>query len=77
MLLGVASFSGSCGTCHDTPNVGDHSVKAPLDIGIADAEREETAGTRHLWITGVHIDLQPWGRPSPGRCSRSPIPAAR
>lgn len=35
--LGVASFSGSCGTCHDTPNVGDHSVKAPLDIGIADA----------------------------------------
>ena len=35
--LGVASFSGSCGTCHDTPNLGDHSVKAPLDIGIADA----------------------------------------
>ena len=35
--LGVASFPGFCGTCHDTPNVGDHSVKAPLDIGIADA----------------------------------------
>jgi cytochrome c peroxidase len=35
--LGVPSFSGFCGTCHDTPNVGDHSVKAPLDIGIADA----------------------------------------
>jgi hypothetical protein len=31
------SISGFCGTCHDTPNVGDHSVKAPLDIGIADA----------------------------------------
>ncbi|HZR61025.1 MAG TPA: hypothetical protein VFA80_08775, partial [Xanthobacteraceae bacterium] len=30
-------ISGFCGTCHDTPNVGDHSVKAPLDIGIADA----------------------------------------
>ena len=27
----------SRGTCHDTPNVGDHSVKAPLNIGIADA----------------------------------------
>ena len=35
--LNVASIPGFCGTCHDTPNVGDHSVKAPLDIGIADA----------------------------------------
>jgi cytochrome c peroxidase len=31
------SVAGFCGTCHDTPNVGNHSVKAPLDIGIADA----------------------------------------
>ena len=31
-----ASFSGTCGTCHDTPNAGDHSVSAPLDIGVAD-----------------------------------------
>lgn len=30
-------FSGVCGTCHDTPNVGDHSVAAPLNIGIANA----------------------------------------
>ena len=36
-VLGVTTFPGFCGTCHDTPNVGDHSVKAPLDIGIADA----------------------------------------
>jgi cytochrome c peroxidase len=35
--LGVASIPGFCGTCHDTPNVGNHSVKAPLNIGIADA----------------------------------------
>ena len=35
--LGVASIPGFCGTCHDTPNVGNHSVKAPLDIGIPDA----------------------------------------
>jgi cytochrome c peroxidase len=33
----VASIRGFCGTCHDTPNVGNHSVKAPLNIGIADA----------------------------------------
>lgn len=30
------SFSGTCGTCHDSPNVGDHSVSAPLNIGVAD-----------------------------------------
>ncbi len=36
-VLNVASFAGSCGTCHDTPNGGDHSVKAPLNIGIAGA----------------------------------------
>jgi cytochrome c peroxidase len=37
-VLNKPSFPGFCGTCHDTPNVGDHSVKAPLDIGIADAD---------------------------------------
>jgi hypothetical protein len=31
-----ASFSGTCGTCHDSPNAGDHSVSVPLNIGIAD-----------------------------------------
>jgi len=31
-----ASFSGTCGTCHDSPNVGDHSVSAALNIGVAD-----------------------------------------
>jgi len=33
----MKSIPGFCGTCHDTPNAGNHSVKAPLDIGIADA----------------------------------------
>jgi cytochrome c peroxidase len=36
-VLKVKTFNGFCGTCHDTPNAGDHSVKAPLNIGIADA----------------------------------------
>jgi len=31
-----ASFIGSCGTCHDTPNAGNHSVSAPLNIGVAE-----------------------------------------
>jgi cytochrome c peroxidase len=41
-ITGVAglpspNISGFCGTCHDTPDVGNHSVKAPLNIGIANA----------------------------------------
>jgi hypothetical protein len=36
-VLSRPSISGFCGTCHDSPDVGNHSVKAPLNIGIADA----------------------------------------
>jgi cytochrome c peroxidase len=28
---------GTCSTCHDTPNVGSHSVRDLLNIGLADA----------------------------------------
>jgi hypothetical protein len=28
------SFTGTCTVCHDSPNIGNHSVKAPLDIGL-------------------------------------------
>jgi cytochrome c peroxidase len=30
------SLTGTCTICHDSPNVGNHSVKAPLDIGLSD-----------------------------------------
>ena len=33
---GKTSLPGTCGTCHDSPNVGNHSVIAPLNIGLAD-----------------------------------------
>src|SRR2546425_12043661 len=33
--FGVAVVVGTCTTCHDTPHAGDHSVPAPLDIGVA------------------------------------------
>ena len=33
------SFVGTCTICHDTPNSGNHSVKAPLDIGLTDPSR--------------------------------------
>ena len=33
---GVQFLQGTCGTCHDTPNVGNHSFPTPLDIGTGD-----------------------------------------
>jgi hypothetical protein len=35
-VLGQPVIVGTCTTCHDTPNVGNHSVAAPLNIGTAD-----------------------------------------
>jgi len=35
--LGANPIVGTCGTCHDSPNVGNHSKKLPINIGIADA----------------------------------------
>lgn len=31
-------LKGTCGTCHDTPNVGNHSFPTPLDIGTGDPD---------------------------------------
>lgn len=33
---GVPSLTGTCGTCHDTPNLGNHSFPTPLNIGVGD-----------------------------------------
>lgn len=38
-VLGEKVIMGTCTTCHDSPNVGDHSVAAPLDIGTAAESR--------------------------------------
>jgi hypothetical protein len=37
--LHTPSIAGTCTTCHDSPNVGNHSVKAPLNLGLTDSER--------------------------------------
>lgn len=37
--LHIATLQGTCTTCHNTPNAGNHSIPMPLDIGIADAGR--------------------------------------
>jgi cytochrome c peroxidase len=35
--LGVAALPGTCTTCHNTPNVGNHSTSLPLDLGLTSA----------------------------------------
>ena len=37
--LGIQTIPGTCTTCHNSPNVGNHSVPLPLDIGVTDASR--------------------------------------
>jgi cytochrome c peroxidase len=34
-----AVIKGTCTTCHDAPNIGNHSLPLPLDIGIAHTPR--------------------------------------
>ena len=41
------AFVGHCTTCHDAPNVGDHSLPLPLDIG-----------TGHSTLASVETDPQ-------------------
>jgi cytochrome c peroxidase len=47
---GEPVINGFCGTCHDTPNVGNHSLTAPLDLGLATAERR----TADLPLIALH-----------------------
>lgn len=40
--LNQPSISGTCSTCHDAPNVGNHSVGLPLEIGTSRSANFET-----------------------------------
>jgi len=48
--LGVATIQGTCTTCHDTPHAGDHSVPAPLRIGVDDPQPAGGLDTQGLPI---------------------------
>jgi cytochrome c peroxidase len=50
--LNQPSIPGFCTTCHDNPNVGNHSIKAPLNIGIAGAGESSPPA---LDITGLPV----------------------
>jgi hypothetical protein len=42
------SFKGTCTTCDDTPNVGNHSLPLPLDIGIGHTPRPGLETDRNI-----------------------------
>jgi hypothetical protein len=52
---GIPSLQGTCGTCHDTPNVGNHSFPTPLDIGTGDP----TARDPSVSLGGLDIRYLP------------------
>jgi cytochrome c peroxidase len=42
LTTGTQQIAGTCTTCHDTPNVGNHSFPLPLDIGTGHSLLYET-----------------------------------
>ncbi len=42
LTTGSQQITGTCTTCHDTPNVGNHSFPLPLDIGTSHSLQNET-----------------------------------
>ena len=42
LTTGTQQIIGTCTTCHDTPNVGNHSFPLPLDIGNGRSAQFET-----------------------------------
>lgn len=42
LVTGAQQIAGTCSTCHDTFNVGNHSLPLPLDIGVGHSLAYET-----------------------------------
>jgi hypothetical protein len=56
-LPGVpASFVGSCTTCHNTPNVGNHSVPLAINIGVTEYPPVPALDITGLPVYTIHCD---------------------
>ncbi|HEY8682758.1 MAG TPA: hypothetical protein VIM06_06260 [Rhodanobacter sp.] len=38
-VTGLPVIHGNCTTCHNSPNIGNHSIALPINIGLTDASR--------------------------------------
>jgi hypothetical protein len=66
-VLGAPAIAGTCGTCHDTFNTGNHSVSAPLNIGVGDTSNPLGVGylpviTLQNMATGAVVQTTDPGR---------------
>ena len=56
---GIPSLVGTCGTCHDTPGLGNHSFPTPLDIGTGDPSisnsRENMGGLDMSYLPRITV----------------------
>lgn len=52
---GIPTLQGTCGTCHDTPNVGNHSFPTPLNIGTGDP----SPGSPKVNLGGLDVSYLP------------------
>jgi cytochrome c peroxidase len=52
---GIPTLQGTCGTCHDTPNVGNHSFPTPLNIGTGDP----SPANRSVNLGGLDVSYLP------------------
>lgn len=52
---GIPSLQGTCSTCHDTPNVGNHSFATPLNIGTSDPDPSNSS----VNLGGIDITYLP------------------
>jgi len=52
---GIPSLTGTCGTCHDTPNLGNHSISTSLNIGTGDPKHS----TSSVNMGGLDISYLP------------------
>jgi hypothetical protein len=65
---GLQSLSGTCGTCHDTVNVGNHSFPTPLNIGVGDP----SPSNRSVNLGGLDVSYLPMVRV----CKKDPTTGA-
>jgi len=53
------TIAGTCTSCHDTPNVGNHSLPLPLDIGVSHSSAFETDADTNLALGELNVPELP------------------
>lgn len=57
--LNQPAINGTCTTCHDTPNVGNHSLAVPLEIGTSRTVNYETDPTIQAAVSELSMPNLP------------------